>query len=93
MSGVDTAVTCKITLLWHRIFWGLLVDIAFVNAYVVNGLIIEKSTVKDFRRSVAQDLMQDLNKKKTNIKRQCVRSLFKQKVQNILFHIERCKTW
>lgn len=73
MGGVDTAdrlralycVDRKSPKWWHRIFWGVL-DIAFVNAYVVHGLIIEKSTVKDFRRSVAQGLMtmKNLTKKK-----------------------------
>ncbi|CAG9568339.1 unnamed protein product [Danaus chrysippus] len=41
---------------WHRLFWGLL-DIVFVNAYVIHGLIMEQTTVKDFRRSVTQGLM------------------------------------
>ena len=36
---------------WHRLFWGLL-DIAFVNSYVIHGLIMEQTTVKDFRRSL-----------------------------------------
>lgn len=64
MGGVDMAdrlralycVDRKSPKWWHRLFWGVL-DIAFVNAYVIHGLIFEKRTVKDFRRSVAQGLM------------------------------------
>lgn len=59
MGGVDTAdrlralycVDRKSPKWWHRIFWGVL-DIAFVNAYVVHGFIIEKSTVKDWLSKV-----------------------------------------
>lgn len=64
MGGVDMAdrlralycVDRKSPKWWHRLFWGVL-DIAFVNAYVIHGLSFEKTTVKDFRRSVAQGLM------------------------------------
>lgn len=37
-------------------FWGV-IDIAFVNAFIVHGILFEKTSVKDFRRSVTQDLM------------------------------------
>lgn len=73
MGGVDTAdrlralycVDRKSPKWWHRLFWGVL-DIAFVNAYVVYGLTHEKTSVKEFRRSIAQGLMtqKDLDKKK-----------------------------
>ncbi|CAK1582657.1 unnamed protein product [Parnassius mnemosyne] len=64
MGGVDTAdrlralycIDRKSPKWWHRLFWGLL-DIAFVNAFVIHGLIFEKTTVKDFRRSVTQGMM------------------------------------
>ena len=64
MGGVNTAdrlralycIDRKSPKWWHRLFWGLL-DIAFVNSYVIHGLIMEQTTVKDFRRSVTQDLM------------------------------------
>lgn len=64
MGGVDTAdrlralycIDRKSPKWWHRLFWGLL-DIVFVNAYVIHGLIMEQTTVKDFRRSVTQGLM------------------------------------
>ncbi|GBP21588.1 PiggyBac transposable element-derived protein 4 [Eumeta japonica] len=64
MGGVDTAdrlralycIDRKSPKWWHRLFWSLL-DIAFVNAYVTHGLIMEQTTVKDFRRSVTQVLM------------------------------------
>ncbi|CAG5006623.1 unnamed protein product [Parnassius apollo] len=64
MGGVDTAdrlrtlycIDRKSPKWWHRLFWGLL-DIAFVNSYDIQGLIMEQTTVKDFRRSVTQGLM------------------------------------
>ena len=64
MGGVDTAdrlralycIDRKSPKWWHRLFWGLL-DIAFVNSYVIHGLIMKQTTVKDFRRSVTQGLM------------------------------------
>ncbi|XP_052751521.1 piggyBac transposable element-derived protein 3-like [Galleria mellonella] len=64
MGGVDTAdrlraLYCadrKFPKWWHRLFWGIL-DITFVNAYIIHGLIMEKTPVKEFRRSIAQGLM------------------------------------
>ncbi|GBP34217.1 PiggyBac transposable element-derived protein 3 [Eumeta japonica] len=64
MGGVDTAdrlralycVDRKSPKWWHRLFWGVL-DIAFVNAFVIHNLLLPKITVKDCRRSIAQGLM------------------------------------
>ena len=64
MGGVDTAdrlralycIDRKSPKWWHRLFWGLL-DIAFLNSYVIHGLIMKQTTVKDFRCSVTQGLM------------------------------------
>lgn len=64
MGGVDTAdrlralycIDRKSPKWWHRLFWGVL-DIAFVNAFVIQGLLLEKTTVKDCRRSTAHGLM------------------------------------
>lgn len=73
MGGVDTAdrlralycIDRKSPKWWHRLFWGLL-DIAFVNSYVIHGLIMEQIPVKEFRRSVTQGLMtmKDTNQKR-----------------------------
>jgi len=64
MGGVDHAdrlralynVDRKSKKWWLRIFWGLL-DITFVNAYVIYCQMFEKTDVFDFRRSVALGLM------------------------------------
>ncbi|OWR48826.1 putative piggyBac transposase Uribo1 [Danaus plexippus plexippus] len=64
MGGVDTAdrlraIYCidrKSPKWWHRLFWGLL-DVTFVNSFVIRGLIMKQTTVKDFRSSVPQGLM------------------------------------
>lgn len=65
MGGVDLAdryralynVDRKSVKWWHRLFFGLM-DITFVNAYVVHKMMIdEKSTVLDYRRMVANGLM------------------------------------
>lgn len=61
MGGVDTAdrlralycVDRKSPKWWHRLLWGAL-DIAFVNAFVIHNLLLQKTTVKDCRRSIAQ---------------------------------------
>lgn len=64
MGGVDHAdqlrttygVNRKSKKWWHRIFWGLL-DIMFVNSYVVYKQIHGSITLLDFRRSVTQGLL------------------------------------
>lgn len=61
MGGVDTAdrlralyyVDRKSPKWWHTLLWGTL-DIAFVNAFVIHNLLLQKTTVKDCRRSIAQ---------------------------------------
>lgn len=60
MGGVDHADRLRVTYgvnrrakkWWHRIFWGL-IDIVFVNAYIIYSELNEKKTILDFRRSVA----------------------------------------
>lgn len=65
MGGVDHADRLRVTYgvnrrskkWWHRLFWGLM-DIAFVNSYVIYASVMEeKLTLLDFRESVAQGLM------------------------------------
>lgn len=64
MGGVDKAdqlralycVNRKSRKWWHRIFWGIL-DICFVNAFVIHNMMFPKMTVLEFRRSVAQGLI------------------------------------
>lgn len=41
---------------WHRLFWGLL-EIAFINSYVVYCQAHEKISLLEYRRAVAQGLM------------------------------------
>lgn len=41
---------------WHRLFFGLL-DIAFINSFIIYTELEDKMTLLDFRRSVAQGLM------------------------------------
>lgn len=45
---------------WHRIFWGLL-EMAFINSYVVYCQSTEKIKLLQFRRSVALGLMTQKN--------------------------------
>lgn len=83
MGGVDTAdrlralycIDRKSPKWWHRLFWGIL-DIAFVNAHIIHGLIMEKTSVIDFRRSVAQGLMsmKDIKDNKKRLSRDSVPS-------------------
>jgi hypothetical protein len=64
MGGVDLAdryrllynVDRKSNKLWLRIFWGLL-DITFVNAYVIYCEMFGDTNVLDVRRSIAHGLM------------------------------------
>jgi hypothetical protein len=70
MGGVDLAdryralynVDRKSKKWWHRLFWGIL-DIAFVNAYVINCHLNGKMPVLDFRRMVANGLISMQNTK------------------------------
>lgn len=65
MGGVDHAdrlrmaygVSRRSKKWWQRLFWGML-DIAFVNSYIVHAAVMEeKMTLLEFRKSVAQGLM------------------------------------
>lgn len=76
MGGVDRAdrlralypVDRKSNKWWHRIFWGLM-DIAFVNAYIIHGNLFEKQSAKEFRRNVAMGL---ISRKSTTLGRRKV---------------------
>lgn len=48
---------------WHRLFWGLL-EIAFVNSYVIYCEMFEKISLKEYRRSVALGLISYTEPKK-----------------------------
>lgn len=72
MGGVDHADRLRVAYglnrrskkWWHRIFWGLL-DIAFVNAYIIHSHLHEKQSLLEFRRNVSLGLMTfKLTKKK-----------------------------
>lgn len=64
MGGVDHAdqlrtsygVNRKSKKWWHRMFWGIL-DIMFVNAFVIYKERHEKLPLLEFRRQVVQGLM------------------------------------
>ncbi|KAL4107418.1 hypothetical protein QTP88_017761 [Uroleucon formosanum] len=56
-DGSKLNITCP-TLWWLRIFWGLL-DIVFVNAYVVYCQIFGKMDVLEVRRSIALGLISE----------------------------------
>lgn len=64
MGGVDHAdrlrscygVSRRSKKWWHKLFWGLL-DICFVNAYVVYCQLFDKITLLEFRRNVAMGLI------------------------------------
>lgn len=45
---------------WHRIFWGL-IDITFVNAYVIYSKLFETIPLFDFRRSITVGLLASKN--------------------------------
>lgn len=76
MGGVDLAdrlralynVNRKSKKWWQRLFWGLL-DITFVNSYVIYCQLHEKVTVLEFRRMVATGLitMQNPKQKRRSI--------------------------
>lgn len=61
MGGVDHAnrlralynVDRKTRKWWHRLFFGL-IDIMFVNSYVVYCILFEKIPVLEYRRAVGQ---------------------------------------
>jgi hypothetical protein len=62
MGGVDQAdrlravygVDRRSKKWWHRLFWGIL-DMAFVNSYVIFSDIREKMSLLEYRRSVPWD--------------------------------------
>lgn len=64
MGGVDHAhrlrtlynIKRKARKWWHRLFFGLL-DIMFVNSYVVYTTLFDKISVLEYRRAVAQGLI------------------------------------
>lgn len=66
MGGVDHADQLRLRMTygvnrkskkwWHRIFWGLL-DIMFVNSYVIYKVVHGDISLLDFRRSVVQGLL------------------------------------
>jgi len=64
MGGVDLAdryralycVDRKSRKWWHRLFFGML-DVAFVNAYVIYCKLFEKVSVLEFRRNVSMGLL------------------------------------
>jgi hypothetical protein len=64
MGGVDLAdrlralycIDRKSRKWWHRLFFGIL-DIYFVNTYVISNKIFSKSSVLETRRSIARGLM------------------------------------
>lgn len=64
MGGVDRADQLRSTYgvirrsrkWWHRLFWGLL-DIAFVNAYIIYNMQFEKISTLEFRRSICLGFM------------------------------------
>jgi hypothetical protein len=64
MGGVDQAdrlravygVDRRSKKWWHRLFWGIL-DMAFVNSYVIFSDIREKMSLLEYRRSVAMGLI------------------------------------
>jgi len=76
MGGVDHAdrlralynIERKSRKWWHRLFFGLL-DIMFVNSYVVYCSLFEKMSVLEYRRSVVQGLLtkQTLGKKRPSV--------------------------
>lgn len=77
MGGVDLAdrslynVDRKSSKWWMRIFWGLL-DITFVNAYVIHCEMFGETDVLDVRRSIAVGLMTSRNllfRRSVNLKR------------------------
>lgn len=79
MGGVDLAdryrslynIDRKSSKWWMRIFWGLL-DITFVNAYVIYGEMFGETDVLDVRRSIALGLMTSRNlpaRRSVNLKR------------------------
>lgn len=67
-NGSKSAITCPVAIKDYNSYMGgvdtadrlralYCMDIAFVNSYVIHGLIMKQTTVKDFRRSVTQGLM------------------------------------
>lgn len=76
ISGVDHAHQLRSTYglgrlskkWWHRIFWGLL-DITFVNAYVVYCNLFDHVTLLEFRRSIALGLINSTLPKNSLAKR------------------------
>lgn len=76
MGGVDLAdryralynVDRKSKKWWLRLFWGLL-DITFVNSYVIYCQLFEKITVLEYRRMISQGLisMKYLQKRKRSL--------------------------
>ncbi|XP_054259546.1 piggyBac transposable element-derived protein 3-like [Macrosteles quadrilineatus] len=70
MGGVDLAdryralynVNRKSKKWWHRLFWGVL-DIAFVNAYVLSCQLFDKMPVLECRRMIAKGLLAMQNPK------------------------------
>lgn len=64
MGGVDHAdrlmalynIERKTTKWWHRLFFGL-IDIMFVNSYVVYTTLFGKISVLEYRRAIVQGLL------------------------------------
>lgn len=71
MGGVDMTdrlralynVERKARKWWHHLFFGL-INIMFVNSYVVYSELFEKITVLEFRKAVAQELLTNKQLKK-----------------------------
>lgn len=96
MGGVDHADQLRVTYgvdrrskkWWHRLFWGM-IDILFVNAYIIYKDLNGPMTLLEFRRIVVQGL---INKKEHPTP---VRGLFQRKPKENKGHINkrRGKNW